>query len=358
MGVVHVDVEDRARERSLPVEIWYPAEPSERPAVTYRIRGGVGMTVARVRSALGARRGASPAFRGRHPVVVISHGAGSSRFGHATLAEVLASHGYIVAAPDHVGHTVADHTFGIDLDERAQAAMDRPLDLSAVLDDLEARDGRRSSIFHRAIDRSRIAVAGHSFGGRTALAISGARFDGARQGRECRDAPDDRRCHALPVFGPRSYRYRDPRVRAALLIAPSGFSFYRGDGVGEVDVPTLVVGAERDATTPYGEFHTPLFAALKGDKHFFPLHDAGHLTATDVCEVVASIGVLAEWVGGDRAVDGCGDRYLPPRRALDLVSAAALPFLRRYLDGDAAAEKELAAALRASTRRPTQVALR
>jgi len=359
VGVVTVEVEDEVRGRQLPVEIWYPAAPSDADPTMYRVRGGGGVTVARVRSALGARRAVPLAQSSSpYPVVLISHGAGSSRYGHATLAEVLASHGYVVAAPDHVGHTVADHTFGISLEDRAQAAMDRPIDLSRVLDDLLARHARKSSIFHRALDPSRVAVAGHSFGGRSALAISGASFDGARQSAECVHASKDRRCHAVGVFGAKSYRYRDPRVRAALLIAPSGYAFYRGDGVSRINVPTLVVGAERDRTTPYAEFHAPVFEALAGPKHFLPLRDAGHLTATDVCEIVGSIGMLARWVGGERAVDGCNEGFLAPRDAIDLVTAAALPFLRRYLDDDPSAESPLHRALSANTSLRRRIAAR
>src|SRR6185503_10101254 len=130
----------------LKVEVWYPAaERSTDAAVVYRARA-MGSTAARLRSALGAHRNAKPRLQdGPYPVVLLSHGAGSTRFANVTLAEVLASNGYIVAAPDHQGHTMADKVFGIDNEERAQSALDRPIDLSRVLDALEARSRSESS---------------------------------------------------------------------------------------------------------------------------------------------------------------------------------------------------------------------
>ncbi|MEM9876399.1 MAG: alpha/beta hydrolase [Myxococcota bacterium] len=359
VGVVTIGLTDDARDRSLEVEVWYPARPhTGTPKRMYRLKGAAGMTVARLRSPLSARRAArlDPAG-GPHPVVLLSHGATSSRLAHVGLAEVLASHGYIVAAPDHRGHTMADKLGGVSLDQRARAAFDRPLDLSRTLDELIARAADRTSIFHAGVDATRVAVAGHSFGGRTALGLVGARFNGARQARECQPGTDDRRCHALPVFGPTSYRYHDARVKAALLIAPSGFKFYRGDGVANVTTPTLVVGARNDRTTPYDVHHGPIFASLRGPRYLLDLDRAGHLTATDVCAVVRSVGFLARLVGGDEARDGCGEDYMTPAAAMDRLYAAALPFLDLHLNGNADAEASLQSALMPPAKaRPVRVA--
>ena len=346
IGVTRFSVSDASRARRLTVEAWYPASRSNASREIYEVKAA-GMAVARLRSALGAVRNAAPdRSEGRRPVILLSHGAGSTRFGNATFAEVLASHGYIVAAPDHAGHTTADKVGGIDDDDRAQSALDRPIDLSRVLDELIRRGDSDDPIFGGLVDMDRVAVAGHSFGGRTALAIVGARFDGRRQAVECRDADVDRRCRALPVFGETAYRYRDDRVKAAFLIAPAGFAFYRADGVRQVDAPVLVVGAERDETTPYAEQHQKIYTSLDGERHMLTLPNAGHLTATDICRVVNSIGGLAKAFGGDRAQDGCRDGDLPADVALDVVSDAAVAFFDHYLGGRGmASEDRLAAVL-------------
>jgi predicted dienelactone hydrolase len=352
VGVTSLTVADPTRDRELAVEVWYPAaRASSDDPVVYRVKAA-GTTFARLRSVAHAHRNVEAAREaGPCPVVVLSHGAGSSRFANASLAEVLASHGYVVAAPDHAGHTVDDKIFGISDEERAQSALDRPIDLTLVLDELAARSGRASSHIYAMVDMQRVAVAGHSFGAAAALGLVGARFDVPRQDRECRVDHEDRRCAAVPLFGPRPYRYRDERVKAALLITPAGYDLYRADGIARVDAPTLVIGARNDRTTPFEEYPRPIYRALKIPRYLLDLEEAGHLTATDVCAIVDSGGLLAKTFGGPQAVDGCGEGNLSPHDALDLVAMASLPFLDLYLNGNARAEGQLEAALaRGATR--------
>lgn len=348
VGVTTVEIDDARRDRRLTVEVWYPAAA---PALaTEPVVYGVevaGVTVARLRSATGAHRDAAPADGAQRPVVLLSHGYASGRYQNVGLAELLASHGYVVAAPDHAGNTMGDMVFGISAEDRAQSALDRPQDLSRVLDVLASELAPRVG----AIDPARVAVIGHSYGGRAALAMVGARFDGARQQRECAaGAEGDRRCAMVPVFGPRGYRYRDPRVKAAVLLTPAGYRFYRDDGVAAADAPTLVVGAREDRTNPFGEFHRPVFEALRAQRHLLELSPAGHLTATDVCELVDSIGFFARTFGGERAQDGCGEGFMTDREALDRVGRATLAFLALYVDEQPQAAFALAEALHPTVR--------
>ena len=236
VGVTTITVNDPTRDRQLTVEVWYPAAhpaSDEEAPVVYDVEA-MGGTVARLRSPTRAHRDVAPRSGGPYPVVLVSHGTGSTRFGNLTLCETLASHGYIVAAPDHRGDTVDDALFGISFDQRARNTFNRPLDLSRVLDDLEARSKDAQSLFSGLIDMNRVAVAGHSFGSSTAMAIAGARFNAPRQEKECEKNNADRRCRVLPVLGPAPYRYRDPRVKALVLISPAGFDLYREDGVAAV----------------------------------------------------------------------------------------------------------------------------
>jgi predicted dienelactone hydrolase len=346
VGVTTIEVNDPGRDRWLTTEVWYPAAtPSRAEPVVYDVQA-LDMTVARLRSAARAHRDVEP-WRdgGARPVVLVSHGRGSTRFGNVSLAEVLASHGYIVAAPDHTGHTIDDQLNGIGDEERAKSAMDRPLDLSGLLDDLVARSSRPTSMFRGLIDVDRIGIAGHSFGGLAALGISGARFDAARQRKDCTNGDDDWRCSAADVFGANAYRYRDSRIKAALLITPAGYDLYRKDGVAEVDVPMLVVGARRDQNTRFDAFSKPTYEALTGPRYFLDLKEAGHLTATDLCEMIDSIGFLAKTFGGKDAQDGCGFDDYTSRDALQSVASASLPFFDLYLNGDGAAEERLQLAL-------------
>ncbi len=329
VGVVELTLPSPGGPR--PVVVWYPAASGSDAPLEYEVEVA-GVVVARLPSLTGAGRGAPP-LRRPWPTLLFSHGYASTRYQNVGLAELFASHGYVVAAVDHAGTSMADMVTGIDAEQRARSAYDRPHELSKLLDLLVERSRTGDPLLGGMLDPKRVAVAGHSFGARAALAMTGATFDVERQRAECRPTQDDRRCAALPVFGAGRYRYRDPRVRAALLLTPAGFRFYRQDGVATVAVPTLVVGARRDHTNPYDEFHRPVYDALRTPRQLLELPEAGHLTATDVCDIVASIGFLARLFGGDHSRDGCGARFMSVASARDRVARASLAFLSRYLDG-------------------------
>jgi len=76
VGVATLVLEDSSRDRSLTVELWYPAEVSGRDA---------------------------PIARRRHRLVMLLHGHCGSRTNYGYLATALAGFGFVVAAPDLPG---------------------------------------------------------------------------------------------------------------------------------------------------------------------------------------------------------------------------------------------------------------
>src|SRR5262245_59603704 len=108
VGVCTFDANDRARNRSLPIEIWYPAtdahrgqDVSDAGCDRYELISGFPSAPQE------AVRSAAPR-PGRYPLVLFSHGLGGHRRQSTFLCTHLASHGYVVAAVDHTGNTVAD----------------------------------------------------------------------------------------------------------------------------------------------------------------------------------------------------------------------------------------------------------
>ena len=112
----------------------------------------------------------------RYPLVVFSHGSGGVRFQSWFLLQALASHGYVVVAPDHAGNTALDQLLGT-ADPFPVVAANRPRDVSFAIDEVLARAADPSDPLAGAVDPSRVAVVGHSFGGFTALAVAGG-YDG------------------------------------------------------------------------------------------------------------------------------------------------------------------------------------
>lgn len=107
VGVRSAELHDASRDRTVPVEIWYPAtddytgrdfDPTTKD--TYEMLSGVTGTQDAVRDAEPRPEPAWP--------VVFSHGFAGHRRQSTHFCTHLASHGYVVAAPDHVGNTTAD----------------------------------------------------------------------------------------------------------------------------------------------------------------------------------------------------------------------------------------------------------
>jgi dienelactone hydrolase len=119
-----------------------------------------------------------------HPLIVFAHGFALTPERYAALLEAWAGAGYVVAAP--VFPLTNSATPG---GPKEADIINQPRDVRFVITSLLALSRRPSSILGGAIDPTRIAVAGQSDGGITALAVA---FD---------------------------RRYRDHRVRAAVVLS-------------------------------------------------------------------------------------------------------------------------------------------
>ncbi len=128
----------------------------------------------------------SPIAAGTHPVVVFTHGYTGTFTDYTFLFEDLASRGYVVASVAHTFESTAvqfpngrlvTSTLGSHLAKTLQmsepsttlAVAVRLSDLKFVINELERVNGSDKSPFFGALDMSRVALAGHSLGGMTAL---------------------------------------------------------------------------------------------------------------------------------------------------------------------------------------------
>jgi predicted dienelactone hydrolase len=180
-----------------------------------------------------------PRTEGPVPLVVVSHGIGGSRRGYSYLGEYFASQG---VASLHLQHVGSDRSLWrgnpflllsrLQDAARDREALERVKDLSFALDQMLAH-----AEFAPRIDRARIAAAGHSYGANTAMLAAGASVE--RDGRRI--------------------DLRDARIRAAVLISAPPF-------YGEPDparilrtltLPTLHVTATEDTIRIPG-FYSPV----------------------------------------------------------------------------------------------------
>ena len=155
--------------------------------------------------------------KGRHPLILLSHGSGGNADGLGWLTSGLVAKGAIVVAVNHPGSTSGDSSprRSVDLGARAQ-------DLSAALDQILS-----DPAFAPFIDPDRISAVGFSLGGSTVLGLAGLRFDGAMQAKNCTTGPDAADCGfflkggvdfaASPGF---SADARDARIAEVVAIDP------------------------------------------------------------------------------------------------------------------------------------------
>jgi dienelactone hydrolase len=147
VGVTTADTLDETRgNRPLPVEIWYPARRSGRDAEP---------------------------LRRRRPLVLIAHGLCGSRLYYDYLATHLASHGFVVAAPDFTGVTRAACDAGQLV---LNNITDLSLDLSFVAGELHDAAGPLGQ-WARHVRGKETGLVGNSLGG--IAVVEAARVDPA-----------------------------------------------------------------------------------------------------------------------------------------------------------------------------------
>src|SRR4051794_30503701 len=195
VGVAQVHLVDHSRvdpwthsgPREVELSAFYPARRTVRtparwvtPGLADALAAGFQVPAAPLRAARIHAGADVPARSGRHPVVLVTPGVGLVRSSLTLVAEDLAAHGYVALAIDHPGDAAAvelpggrirpiDEGFLAGLPDVTQAARARIADVRFVLDRLGGLD--RAGLLRHRLDRSRIAMVGHSLGGSIAANV-------------------------------------------------------------------------------------------------------------------------------------------------------------------------------------------
>ena len=131
--------------RTLSMAVFYPAVIDESSAKPFVMPFFTRLTL---------YKDAEIAFDGEKlPLVMLSHGRGSTGLTYAWFAQTLAAHGYIVAAPYHWRANSYDSTVAYLANKLWQRPVDVSLDIDFLLSD---------PAWSKYIDPGRIGVAGHS----------------------------------------------------------------------------------------------------------------------------------------------------------------------------------------------------
>ena len=195
---------DAARERDVPVKIYYPAKG-----------------------------------KGPFPMIIFSHGLGGSREGYEYLGRYWAGCGYVSVHLQHHGSDDAVWRDAASIPEAAEAmkdavadvsnAINRAKDVSFAIDELTKLNKETDFPLHGELDLAEIGMSGHSFGGWTTTAMAG----------------ED--------FGPGKPSLGDPRVKAAVAMsAPVPPLADRKGAFEKITIPIFYMTGTLD-NSPLGE---------------------------------------------------------------------------------------------------------
>ncbi|MBF6296889.1 alpha/beta fold hydrolase [Nocardia amamiensis] len=247
-------------------------------------------------------RVSAPVSGSELPIILLSHGLGysnnlSSLNGYAPLANFWAARGFVVIQPTHLDSKTLSRN---PVDTQAPPHWrSRAEDMKRVLDQLDVIEAAVPHLLGR-LDRSKVAVAGHSMGGHTASMLLGARLTDPRDGTEVNLA--------------------EPRIKAGVLLAAPGrggdaltefvienYSFFSTMDFSEMTTPALVVAGDKDTsahlTVRGADWHADPYFLSPGPKSLLTLFDAEHglggISGYDVAETtdenperVAAVGRL------------------------------------------------------------------
>jgi predicted dienelactone hydrolase len=325
MSITYTDAASMAP-RELPLRVWYPADPgSDAEPARYAVADVIDIEA----NALDA----PPVTEDPNlPLVIYSHGNGGEGLLGYPFGELMASHGWILVGPNHTGNTALELASGMG-DPGALVALNRPLDISAIIDELESGLAGDDLEGKAGIDLG-VFLFGHSFGGYTTFTAGGADvdYDSFASACETETSPD---CDVLTDPNVETvYRagFGDPRIVALAPQAPALVAIADGE-LGNLGVPTMLMTGRLDQTTTQTESAEPSWAGIDNpDDIWVEMPLGAHYSFITVCHDLTP-DILGLFISGADE-DGCGESFIDTRESVPVLAAYLLAFGRRHVLGE------------------------
>ncbi len=328
----------------LALRIWYPAaaDEGEKTAVSYPYQiklPFLGAVTIAEDASYAVPDANSDLANGPYPLVILSPGFAMSASSYGWLAEHLASHGFVVLAPEHDEQMNPETGLW-------QGAVKRPQEIQTVFAYVDAQV-QPGGALAGLVDSETVAVMGHSYGGYTALAAVGARLDTASLTAHCEDAARENHPAAwlcdmllphLPEMATLAGLEALPegvwpswsagQVDAVVSLAGDAF-FFGQEGLAEIDVPVLAIGGTADLDSPYQWSTQPTYDYVSSPRKVrVALDEAEHMIFTNPC-------VSVRWYAKPLADEFCADAVWDRQQAHGLIAHFTTAFLLAELKQDA-----------------------
>jgi hypothetical protein len=313
-------VTDTAHNRVLTVEAWYPAAESARAAaeagepiedfVQPDAEHATFVNLLKTAPNPGTRRqtqsarDASPASgTSLLPVIAFSHCASCLRFSSFTVAERLASFGFVVVAPDHAGDTLFDALAGNAAGIDSAFLETRRQDISAVLDAvLDPAGAVLPAGLRGRLDGNHVGMYGHSYGAATVgLALK-----------------------------------EEPRLKAGLALAtPLANPLFPAVTMADIHQPALMLEMQEDNSigTIGNSFIDQDLADATSPTWVATLANAEHWSVSDICGL-ASMFPAGCTPPAIRQTDGQPFTDIDINEARGIAASYAAAFFAAELQGD------------------------
>ena len=323
-------------DRELPVDVWYPVDPEEATGAPslYQVSILVWIFPLVFTTPSEVALDSPPVSEARRfPLIVFSHGSGGLRYQSFFLTEILASHGFVVVAPSHVGNTLLDEINGT-FAPLTDMMVARPLDVSYLITRMLEKNEDAADPLYGTIDADRIGVCGHSFGGFTSLAMA-AGFGADPPPDLDPEIPED-----LEPVPP------DPRVDAIVPIAPAS-SWFGDSELAGIDVPTLIIGGTLDTTTPIATENVRPYEMIPAPVFRADLDGAVHFSFSNSCDLIQGMrekGIpqaLIDALLGAEFTAPCNPPSLDVEEAHRITNLYTVSLFETFLEDDSRYEKYL-----------------
>jgi predicted dienelactone hydrolase len=310
--------------RELILRVWYPAQSdSGAPPARYAVAGIIDLPAGYALDA------PPPTDEDGLPMAIYSHGNGGEGLLGYPYGELMASHGWVLVAPNHTGNTALD--FLGTPDPFTRSALDRPTDITAILDAFES--GLGGDELEGKADTSGVFLFGHSFGGYTTFTSGGAGVDFDTLNASCDGVSSDA-CDVLADSDVEA-AYRsgagDPRIIALAPQAPALSAIPQSE-LAALGVPTMLMSGRLDQTTTQEESADPAWAGIDHPADLWVEMPMGaHFSFITICHDLEP--AVLDFFRPDAGEDGCGDGFIPTEEAVPVLAAYLLAFGRRHVLG-------------------------